>query len=76
MNREAEIAERIAVKFDTKKEIDEYKRTHDSLPSTKLEVRTPAEMKDRYKERARHGAMRLNPLNPQPEGSVASKAWV
>lgn len=41
----------VSVKFDTKKEMDEYKREHGQHPGTKLELRDKREMQERYKDR-------------------------
>jgi len=43
--------ELVGAKFDTKKELDEYKRTHGQRPGTKLEVRNEHEMQERYKDK-------------------------
>jgi hypothetical protein len=56
MNRFEVIASRVAVKFDTKKELETYRREHHPKPGTKLELRNPAERKKRYEDRKRHGA--------------------
>ena len=39
----------VGAKFDTKKELDEYKRTHGQRPGTRLQVRNKQEMQKRYK---------------------------
>lgn len=40
-----------AAKFDTRKEMQVYKREHDLNPGTKLELRTKQEMKERAKDK-------------------------
>lgn len=45
------IADLVAVKFDTRKEMEEYKREHRPKPGTELKVRDEREMKERYKDR-------------------------
>lgn len=45
------IAEELtAVKFDTRKELQEYKREHHPAPGTELKLRSEQEMKKRYQE--------------------------
>lgn len=56
MNRMDIIASRVAVKFDTKKELETYRREHKPKPSTKLELRNEQERQERYKDRTRHGS--------------------
>jgi hypothetical protein len=41
--------ELVGAKFDTKKELDEYKREHGQRPGTRLQVRNKQEMQKRYK---------------------------
>ena len=43
--------ELVGVKFDTQKELDEYKRTHGQRPGTRLQVRNKQEMQKRYKDK-------------------------
>ena len=43
--------ELVSVKFDTKKELDEYKREHGQHPGTRLQVRNKQEMQMRYRNK-------------------------
>lgn len=43
--------ELVGVKFDTKKELEEYRHEHGQRPGTKLEVRTEREMQERYRSK-------------------------
>jgi hypothetical protein len=43
--------ELVGAKFDTKKELDEYKREHGQRPGTRLQVRNKHEMQERYKDK-------------------------
>ena len=47
LQKVAKMNGRRAMKFDTKKEIQDYKREHDVKPGTKMEVRNEQEMKER-----------------------------
>jgi len=51
MGRYGEMARRVAVKFDTRKEMQEYKREHDMEPGTKLELRNKQELRKRREAR-------------------------
>lgn len=50
--RFGKIASRVAVKFDTKKEIQVYKQEHHPEPGTKLQVRNQHEREQRNKDKA------------------------
>jgi hypothetical protein len=53
MDRTSMIAEKIvAVKLDTRKEVQKYKQEHNPRPGTRVQVRNKQEMKKRYKEKA------------------------
>lgn len=43
--------ELLAVKFDTKKELSQYRQEHGTNPGTKLQLRTKHEMQERQKDR-------------------------
>ena len=52
MNRMEKIAEDlVAVKFDTRKELQKYKQEHHPSPDTKLQVRNQQEKKQRNKDK-------------------------
>lgn len=51
MDRFRDIAKKVAVKLDTRKEVQKYKQEHDARPGTKVQVRTKQEMKKRYHEK-------------------------
>lgn len=52
MDRMDVMAARVAVKFDTRKEMQTYKREHDLAPGTKLQLRNKQEMRRRREESA------------------------
>lgn len=53
MNRMEKIAESmVAVKMDTRKEVQKYKQEHDARPGTRVQVRNKQEMKKRYHDKA------------------------
>ena len=52
MDRISNIAEKVAVELDTRKEVQKYKQEHDARPGTKVKVRTKQEMKKRYEQKA------------------------
>ena len=41
----------VGVKFDTRKELEEYRREHGQRPGTKLELRNKREMQERYRSK-------------------------
>lgn len=59
MNRFEMIASRVAVKFDTRKEMQQYRQEHDITPGTKLQLRNKHEKEQRNKDKASSIAERI-----------------